>query len=111
MAAQEICHIRNILGELNLNPPIPIPLYSDSQSAINLTKNPVFHERSKHVALKLHMSRHLQRDGRMAVQYLPTTQQVADVLTKALHGPKVLWGRRQMGLVEIPDPSMGGVDI
>jgi hypothetical protein len=110
MAAAEICHLRNILGELHLNPPAPIPLFSDSQSAIHLTKNPVFHERSKHAALKLHLSRHLQRDGRMSIQYLPTNLQVADVLTKALHGPKTAWGRLQMGLVDLPEPSMGGVN-
>jgi hypothetical protein len=111
MAAQEICHLRNILSELKMEPSDPIPLYSDSQSAIHLTKNPVFHERSKHAALKLHLSRHLQRDGRMSIQFIPTHLQVADVLTKALHGPKVSWGREKMGLIELPDPIMGGVNI
>jgi hypothetical protein len=111
MAGQEICHLRNILGELGLEPRVPIPLFSDSQSAIHLTKNPVFHERSKHIALKLHLSRHLQRDGSMAIKFIPTQSQVADVLTKALHGPKVTWGREQMGLVLLPDPSMGGVTM
>jgi hypothetical protein len=111
LAAQEICHLRNILGELHMEPSDPIPLYSDSQSAIHLTKNPVFHERSKHIGLKFHLSRHLQRDGRMSLIYVPTDEQVADVLTKALHGPKVAWGRQQMGLIELPDPSMGGVDM
>jgi hypothetical protein len=70
MAAAEICHILNVLQELRLSPSVPIPLYSDSQSAIHLTKNPVFHERSKHAALKLHLSRHLQRDGRMALEFI-----------------------------------------
>jgi hypothetical protein len=111
MAAQEICHLRNILSELGLDPPNPIPLYSDSQSAIHLTKNPVFHERSKHIALKYHLSRHLQRSGSMSLNYMPTHLQVADVLTKPLHGPKVAWGRQQMGLLELPDLSMGGVNL
>jgi hypothetical protein len=111
LACQEICHLRNILGELGLEPSDPIPLYSDSQSAIHLTKNPVFHERSKHIALKFHLSRHLQRSRLMSLQYLPTDLQVADVLTKALHGPKVAWGRQQMGLLELPDLSKGGVHI
>jgi hypothetical protein len=111
MAAQEICHLRNILSELKLEPSDSIPLYSDSQSAIHLTKNPVFHERSKHAALKLHLSRHLQRDGRMSVQFIATRLQVADVLTKALHGPKVTWGREKMGLIELPEPIMGGVNM
>jgi hypothetical protein len=111
MAAQEVCHLRNILGELGLEPLDPIPIYSDSQSAIHLTKNPVFHERSKHIGLKFHLSRHLQRGGQMALHYMSTDLQVADVLTKALHGPKVAWGCQQMGLVELPVRSMGGVSM
>jgi hypothetical protein len=67
LATQEICHLRNILSELHLEPTDPIPLLSDSKSAIQITMNPVFHERSKHVALKYHFSRHAQADRRMAI--------------------------------------------
>jgi hypothetical protein len=108
MAAQEICFYRNILSELGLEPSESIPLYSDSQSAIHLTKNPIFHERSRHIAIKLHLSRHLQRDGRMAIQFVQTAHQLADVLTKPLHGPKLSWARERMGLVPVPVPRMGG---
>jgi hypothetical protein len=108
LAAQEICHLRNILSELHLEPPEPIPLFSDSKSAIQITKNPVFHERNKHVALKYHFSRHLQADGRMSIQYIPTERQVADALTKALYGPKLSWSQEQMGLVTWDDPHHGG---
>jgi hypothetical protein len=108
LAAQEICHLRNILSELHLEPPEPIPLFSDSKSAIQITKNPVFHERNKHVALKYHFSRHLQADGRMSIRYIPTDKQVADALTKPLYGPKLSWSREQMGLVTWDDPHHGG---
>jgi hypothetical protein len=108
MAAQEICHLRNVLSELNLEPTDPIPLFSDSKSAIQITKNPVFHERSKHVALKYHFSRHMQADGRMSVQYIPTDRQVADALTKPLFGPKLSWSRDEMGLVQCDDSHHGG---
>jgi hypothetical protein len=108
LAAQEICHIRNILSELNLEPEDPIPLFSDSKSAIAITNNPVFHERNKHVALKFHLSRHLQADGRMTLQYVNTDLQVADVLTKPLFGPKMKWSRDNMGLVPVDDPHYGG---
>jgi hypothetical protein len=107
LAAQEICHLRNLLGELRLEPTDPIPLFSDSKSAIQITKNPVFHERSKHVALKYHFSRHLQADGRMSVKYIPTDLQVADALTKPLYGTKIAWSRKNMGLV-LPDDSHHG---
>jgi hypothetical protein len=108
LAAQEICHLRNILSELHLEPPHPIPLFSDSKSAIQITNNPVFHERSKHVALKFHFSRHMQADGRMKLQFVPTTEQVADVLTKPVFGPKMTWSRENLGLVDWTDTHHGG---
>jgi hypothetical protein len=108
LGAQEICHLRNLLSELHLEPQIPIPLFSDSKSAIAITNNPVFHERSKHVALKFHFSRHLQADGRMKIQYIHTDRQVADVLTKPLFGPKLKWSRDNLGLVPWDDPRHGG---
>jgi hypothetical protein len=108
LAAQEICHLRNILSELHLEPTDPIPLFSDSKSAIQITKNPVFHERSKHVALKYHFSRHVQADGRMSVKFVSTDLQVADVLTKPVFGPKMTWARQQMGLVELGESHHGG---
>jgi hypothetical protein len=110
MAAQEICHLRNVLGELHVEPQDPIPLYSDSQPAIHLTHNPVFHERSRHIALKIHLSRDMQRDGRMSVMYVDTKNQVADALTKPMHGPKLAWTRNKLGLVSLPAARMGGVN-
>jgi hypothetical protein len=108
LAGQEICHLRNLLSELHLEPQDPIPLFSDSKSAIAITNNPVFHERSKHVALKFHFSRHLQADGRMKLQYVSTDRQVADALTKPLFGPKMKWSRDNLGLVTWDDPHHGG---
>jgi hypothetical protein len=108
LAVQEICHLRNILSELHLEPSDPIPLFSDSKSAIQITKNPVFHERSKHVALKYHFSRHVQADGRMSIKYIPTDHQVADALTKPMYGPKMTWAREHMGLVPLDDSHHGG---
>jgi hypothetical protein len=108
LAAQEICHFRNILSELHLELEDPIPLYLDSKSAIAITNNPMFHERNKHVALKFHFSRHLQSDGRMKLQYVHTDLQVAEVLTKPLFGPKMKWSRDNMGLVPWNDPHYGG---
>jgi hypothetical protein len=108
LAAQEICHLRNILGELRLEPKPPIPLFSDSTSAISLGKNPVFHERSKHVAIKYHLSRHLIADGSMSLHFVPTNKQVADALTKPVLGPKLSWTRDQLGLVFVPSSQHGG---
>ncbi|XP_060670663.1 secreted RxLR effector protein 161-like [Ziziphus jujuba] len=55
-AAKEAIWIKGLLSELNMLHKAVI-LYSDSQSAIHLSKNPVFHERSKHIQIKYHFMR------------------------------------------------------
>jgi hypothetical protein len=60
----------------------------DNQAAIELAKNPKFHRRTKHVAVRWHFCPDHQSLGTRAIQYVPTEAQMADGLTKALHSPK-----------------------
>ena len=66
-------------------------LYTDSQSARSLTRNPVFHERSKHIDIQYHYARESVLEGRTDLQFIPTDQQLADGLTKAISNEK--WAR------------------
>jgi hypothetical protein len=59
-------------------------LKMDNQSAIALSKNPVRHDRSKHIDTKFHFIRECVEDGRISLGYVGTQEQLADVLTKAL---------------------------
>ena len=53
-------------------------------SAIQLSKNPVMHSRTKHVAIKLHFLRDKVQNNEFQLVYVPTQGQVADIFTKAL---------------------------
>ena len=59
-------------------------LKMDSQSAIAVSKNPVLHDRSKHIDTRFHFIRDCVEDGRICLDYVSTQQQLADVLTKSL---------------------------
>lgn len=61
-----------------------IKVYCDNQSAIELSKNAVFHKRSKHVDISFHFIRELVERGDIVVKYLRTDSMIADVLTKSL---------------------------
>ncbi|WVZ50248.1 hypothetical protein U9M48_001522, partial [Paspalum notatum var. saurae] len=55
---------------------------STSGSAIALSKNPVFHERSKHIDTRFYYIRECIGDGKMKVKHVRTEEQLADILTK-----------------------------
>ena len=59
-------------------------LVVDNHSAIALSRNPVFHDRSKHIDVRYHFIRECVDEGRIVLSYTETEQQLADVLTKAL---------------------------
>jgi hypothetical protein len=56
----------------------------DNQSAIALCKNPVFHDRSKHIDVRYHFIRDCVEEGSIVVGYTATAEQLADLLTKAV---------------------------
>lgn len=59
-------------------------IYCDNQSAIRLSKDIEFHRRSKHIDIRHSFSRETQENSDIIVNYIPTGENVADVLTKPL---------------------------
>jgi len=59
-------------------------LMVDNQSAIALAKNPVHHDRSKHIDTKYHFIRDCVDGGQIKLEYVETARQLGDILTKPL---------------------------
>ena len=62
-------------------------LFLDSQNAISLAKNPIVRGRSKHIDVHFHFVRDYIADGRILLEYCPTKDNIADLLTKPLPRP------------------------
>ena len=56
----------------------------DNKSAIALSKNPVFHFRSKHIHRRFHFIRECVEKEQVEVEHIPGSEQRADILTKSL---------------------------
>eukprot|EP00253_Pinus_taeda_P002676 PITA_02676 len=79
----------------------PTTLWCDNQSAIQLCKDPVQHQRSKHIELHMHFIRKLIHDHVLEVQFCSTDDQVVDIFTKALTEAKFTKLRYMLGVQEV----------
>jgi hypothetical protein len=75
----------------------------DNKSAIALIKNPVFHDRSKHIQLRYHFIRQCVDDGDIDVKYVSTKEQLSDIMTKALGRVQFQELRNRIGVVKVKD--------
>ena len=71
----------------------PTMIYYDNQSSIQLSKNHVFHDRSKHIEIIYHFIRDYVQRGFVDLHYISTDEQVADILTKSLGRGKFIYFR------------------
>ncbi|KAL8117921.1 hypothetical protein AgCh_015708 [Apium graveolens] len=81
----------------------PVMLYIDNKSAIDLTKNPIFHGRSKHIDIRYHFIRECVVRGEIIVRHVKTDEQKADVLTKALATVRFERMRTLLGIKKLLD--------
>ncbi|KAL6154143.1 hypothetical protein ACJBU6_07428 [Exserohilum turcicum] len=64
-------------------------IYSDSQSAIQLTKNPTYHARTKHIDIQYYFVREKVEAKQIQLVYQNTSCLLADCLTKAVSADKI----------------------
>lgn len=97
-AACEAVWLRRILEDLGQKQDGPTVIYCDNMSAIAMSKNPVFHARSKHIELRVHFIRDLVQKGEIQMEFLSTHEQPADMLTKAITAEKFEKHKKQLQL-------------
>jgi hypothetical protein len=97
--ACEAVWLRRMLSDMQMQQREPTPLFCDNQGVMKLAKNPVFHERTKHVDTHCHFIRQLVEDGTIELQYCPTEDQTADIFTKSLGPEKHVKFRKKLGVV------------
>ena len=98
-ACQELKWLLNFDRLPSINVRQPMVLYCDNQGAVLLSANSIQNKRSKHIDLKHHFIREMVSDGLVNIQYISTTEMIADILTKNLTPDKFIKNRARLGLI------------
>jgi len=91
LASREGVFIRDFLESIGFPVTKPTPLYLDSKAALDLTADPVAFRKTKHILRHAYELRDRVLRRVFAPEFVPTDDQLADILTKALRvGPHLL---------------------
>ena len=83
-ATQEAIYLRMLFEESGMKVDSPLVIKEDNQACISFTKQPGDHSRTKHIDVRSCFVRKWVEYGELELQQVDTTQQLADIFTKAL---------------------------
>lgn len=106
--AAEVLWIRSLLQEISYPLNATSVLWCDNLSSQALATNPVLHSRSKHIEIDLHFIRDKIASRVLEVRYVPSSDQLADCLTKSLSHSSFISFRNKLGVHNHSHPSLRG---
>lgn len=99
LAASEAVWLRRLIGQFGRDQvDAPTTVYEDNLGAMALSKNAVYHSRTKHIDVQYHYVRECVDNGLISIVHVGTGEMVADVLTKGLARPKFRYFCSKMGV-------------
>jgi len=105
LALCEILWLRIILDDLRISVQDTVKLRCDNQSAISIAHNPVQHDRTKHIEIDRHFIKEKLETGLIHLPYVPSKEQVADILTKGLPVKRFEDLVSKLGMCDIHSPA------
>ena len=84
LCTQETMFLSMLAKDFDLRSDKPITIFGDNQGSIALVKNPINHNKSKHIDIKYHFIRDAYNDKIIDVVYTPTETNIADLMTKPM---------------------------
>lgn len=108
--SKEVIYLKRLFEYVRLNSlsENPCKIFCDSQSAIHLCKDSVYHNRSKHIDIRYHFCREAYENGEITLEYVSTGNMLADMLTKPLCKNKHVKCVKLLGLSPYLDNTIPG---
>ncbi|KAG6469461.1 hypothetical protein ZIOFF_074178 [Zingiber officinale] len=90
--------LRKLLNDMSYIMEKETKVSVDNQAALAISKNPVFHGKTKHFNVKYYYLREVQQIGEVELIYCTTEDQLADIFTKSFHQSRFVWLREKIGV-------------
>jgi hypothetical protein len=100
LAISQAIWLRKILEDIGEKQEEVVQLHCDNKSAISMAKNPVYHSRTRHIAIKHYFIKEAIEEGKVELKFCRTKEQVANIFTKALPKDKFQQLREALGVQE-----------
>lgn len=97
-ATQELLWLRNLL---EFDQHSPTVLLEDNKAAIEVSRNPKFHCRLKHMDVRHHFLRDAVEAETLLLKYCETDDQIADIMTKGLSKEKFQTMQDRLGVLKL----------
>ena len=104
-ACCELTWLRYLIQDLRVLHPEPALLYYENKAALHIAANSIFHERTRHIEMDCHYIRDKIQNGSVATRFVNSTNQLADVLTKALGKDDFTSRIYKLGVRDIHSPT------
>lgn len=82
-----------------------VVIYCDNASAINISKNPIMHTKTKHITIKYHHMRELVQDKEVKLEYVNTKEKIIDIFTIALPKATHEYLRDKLGVIHLNEAT------
>ena len=93
----ELIWLKQLIQELRFEKDGQITLVCDNQAALHIAFNPIFHERTKHIEVDCHFIREKIASGCMTTSFVNLSDQLEDIFTKSLRGPRIQYICNKLG--------------
>ncbi|KAH9750824.1 retrovirus-related pol polyprotein from transposon RE1 [Citrus sinensis] len=105
----ELTWLQSLFSELGISCIEKPIIWCDNISATELAKNPVYHSRTKHIEIDMHFIRNKVLAGELIIHYVPSEEQIADIMTKPLSFVRFNYLRSKLNVHLCPMSLRGAV--
>ena len=105
LATCELIWLKHLLQELRFGKNEQMKLIYDNQATLHISSNSVFNERTKNNEVDCHFIREKIASGCMTTSFANSNDQLADIFTKSLKGPRIKYICEKFGAFDLYAPT------